>query len=181
LYNPSSSNFALIRILFAPQPATPMSRVDCIAGEPRMTDEEYEDAYREALLCLSEITDVGQPFGRGGVRICSVDGCVLDDVKGRVAMLASSNDSFAIGEPCIPPLSKACWRLRICNGLQLTVCDRVRLLTVLLTTRQGVDYGRKESRQMCPSRVQMPGAQGQQVLWSLLPGFGWRPISLLHE
>jgi len=56
-----------------------MSRVDCIAGEPRMTDEEYEDAYREALLCLSEITDVGQPFGRGGVRICSVDGCLLDD------------------------------------------------------------------------------------------------------
>ena len=72
-------NFALIRILFAHQPATPMSRVDCIAGEPRMTDEEYEDAYREALLCLSEIAHVGQPFGRGGVRICSVDGCLLDD------------------------------------------------------------------------------------------------------
>src|SRR5260221_7892587 len=73
-------NFALIRILFTPQPATPISRVRVygIAGEPRMTDEEYEDAYREALLCLSEIADVGQPFHRDGVRICSVDGVLLD-------------------------------------------------------------------------------------------------------
>ena len=46
-----------------------------------MTDEEYEDAYREALLCLSEIADVGQPFGRHGVRICSVDGFLLDDYQ----------------------------------------------------------------------------------------------------
>ena len=106
--------------------------------------------------------------------------CFSRSVKGLVATLASSKDSFAIGEPFIPPLSKARWRLRIWNGLQLTVCDRVRLLTVLLTTRQGVDYGRKESRQMCPSRVQMPGAQGQQVLWSLLPGFGGPPISRLQ-
>src|SRR5437879_12760498 len=72
-------NFALIRILFPPQPATPMSRVDCIAGKPRMTDGEYDDAYMEALLCLSETAHVGQPFGRDGVRICSVDGCLLDD------------------------------------------------------------------------------------------------------
>src|SRR6266550_5360833 len=74
--------------------------------------------------------------------------CFSRSVKGLVATLASSKDSFAIGEPFIPPLSKARWRLRIWNGLQLTVCDCVRLLTVLLTTRQGVDYGRKESRQM---------------------------------
>ena len=106
--------------------------------------------------------------------------CFSRSVKGLVATLASSKDSFAIGEPFIPPLSKARWRLRIWNGLQLTVCDYVRLLTVLLTTRQGVDYGRKESRQMCPSRVQMPGAQGQQVLWSLLPGFSGPPISRLQ-
>jgi hypothetical protein len=56
-----------------------MNRVDYIAGTPRMTDEEYEDTYREALLCLSEIADVGQPFHRDGTRVCSVDGCLLDD------------------------------------------------------------------------------------------------------
>jgi len=28
--------------------------------------------------------------------------------------------------------------------------------------------------------VQLPGAQGQQVLWSLLPGFGGPPISRLQ-
>ncbi len=45
-----------------------------------MTDEEYEDLYREALLCLGEILEVGRPFGRpDGIRVCSVDGVLLDD------------------------------------------------------------------------------------------------------
>src|SRR5213080_3984128 len=94
--------------------------------------------------------------------------CFSRSVKGLVATLASSKDSFAIGEPFIPPLSKARWRLRIWNGLQLTVCDCVRLLTVLLTTRQAVDYGRKESREVRTSGLQLHGAKGQQVLQPLL-------------
>lgn len=45
-----------------------------------MTDEEYEDSYREALLCLSEAVSVGQPFvGPSGKRVCEVGGVVLDD------------------------------------------------------------------------------------------------------
>ena len=57
-----------------------MSRVQCMAGKPRMTDEEYDDLYREALLCLGEIVEVGSPFGRpDGIRVCSVDGVPLDD------------------------------------------------------------------------------------------------------
>ena len=57
-----------------------MSRVHSMAGKPRITDEQYEDLYREALLCLGEILEVGSPFGRpDGVRVCSVDGVLLDD------------------------------------------------------------------------------------------------------
>ena len=45
-----------------------------------MTDEEYDDLYREALLCLGEILEVGSPFVRpDGIRVCNVDGVPLDD------------------------------------------------------------------------------------------------------
>ena len=45
-----------------------------------LTVEEYEDVYREAVLCLQEIADVGEPFRRpDGIRLCDVDGTLLDD------------------------------------------------------------------------------------------------------
>jgi hypothetical protein len=46
-----------------------------------LTEEEYEDAYREALLCLAEDGhDVGAPFiAANRRRICLVDGRTLDD------------------------------------------------------------------------------------------------------
>ena len=45
-----------------------------------MTDEEYEDAYREALRCLAEQFSVGQPFVRpDGTRVCSIDGILMED------------------------------------------------------------------------------------------------------
>ena len=48
--------------------------------KPPLTVEEYEDVYREAVVCLREIADVGEPFRRSdGVRVCSVDGALLDD------------------------------------------------------------------------------------------------------
>ena len=48
--------------------------------KPRLTEEEYEDAYQEAVYCLRESTNVGEPFRRpDGVRVCSVDGAQLDD------------------------------------------------------------------------------------------------------
>jgi hypothetical protein len=48
--------------------------------KPPLTIEEYEDVYREAVLCLREIADVGEPFRRpDGIRVCDVDGTLLDD------------------------------------------------------------------------------------------------------
>jgi hypothetical protein len=45
-----------------------------------ITDEEYEDAYVEALRCLAEDGRVvGEPFLEGGQRYCVVDGFKLDD------------------------------------------------------------------------------------------------------
>jgi hypothetical protein len=45
-----------------------------------MSDEEYEDVYREALLSLSEALSVGEPFIAGtGKRVCSVGGVLLED------------------------------------------------------------------------------------------------------
>jgi hypothetical protein len=45
-----------------------------------MTDEEYEDAYREALSALAERSEVGEPFIlEGGRRVCTIDGRHLDD------------------------------------------------------------------------------------------------------
>jgi hypothetical protein len=45
-----------------------------------MTDDEYEDSYREALLCLAETVSIGKPFvDHGGKRVCFVDGVPLDD------------------------------------------------------------------------------------------------------
>jgi hypothetical protein len=45
-----------------------------------LTDEEYEDIYRETLLCLRDQSHfVGEPFTASGKRWCSVDGNDLDD------------------------------------------------------------------------------------------------------
>jgi len=48
---------------------------------PRLTDEEYEDAYWESLRCLANAgRDVGVPYmDSEGVRQCFVDGRALDD------------------------------------------------------------------------------------------------------
>jgi len=48
--------------------------------ELKMTDDEYEDAYREALTSLRERSQVGNPFiGLGGRRVCEIDGKHLND------------------------------------------------------------------------------------------------------
>jgi len=45
-----------------------------------MTENEYEDVYRETLLCLSELGGVGKPFvDRSGERMCEVEGVPLSD------------------------------------------------------------------------------------------------------
>lgn len=45
-----------------------------------MTDEEYEDLYREALHCLRESVVIGFPFSQpDGSRMCEVDGRLLGD------------------------------------------------------------------------------------------------------
>ena len=45
-----------------------------------MTDEEYEDIYREALHCLRENLAIGFPFHQpDGSRVCEVDGHLLTD------------------------------------------------------------------------------------------------------
>ena len=45
-----------------------------------MTDEEYEDIYREALHCLRETLVTGFPFHQpDGSRVCEVDGHLLTD------------------------------------------------------------------------------------------------------
>lgn len=44
-----------------------------------MTREDYEDAYFEALFCLRELAEVGQPRFIAGRRLCLVDGTLLSD------------------------------------------------------------------------------------------------------
>lgn len=45
-----------------------------------MTDEEYEDVFREAIHCLAENVSVGFPFqDQDGTRVCEVDGRKLRD------------------------------------------------------------------------------------------------------
>lgn len=45
-----------------------------------MTNEEYEDCYREALLLLHEKYDsVGNPYQKDGQRVCQVETLVIDD------------------------------------------------------------------------------------------------------
>jgi hypothetical protein len=45
-----------------------------------LTGDEYEDAYREALLCLSRVVSVGAPFvNENGSRNCTVNAKILDD------------------------------------------------------------------------------------------------------
>lgn len=45
-----------------------------------LSDEEYEDAYREALFCLAEAVSVSKPFiDASGRRVCDVGGVLLDD------------------------------------------------------------------------------------------------------
>jgi hypothetical protein len=47
-----------------------------------MTDEEFEDAYREALLCLSqEHRRVGKPEIVDANRVCMIDGKYLNDYE----------------------------------------------------------------------------------------------------
>lgn len=47
-----------------------------------LTDDEYEDAYQEALFCLQEEATVGYPvIGPEGERTCRVDGMVLNDYE----------------------------------------------------------------------------------------------------
>lgn len=47
----------------------------------RLTDQEYEDVYRESLRCLADAgNDVGVPqTNADGVRICIVNGKTLND------------------------------------------------------------------------------------------------------
>ena len=47
----------------------------------RLTDEDYEDAYRETLRCLTDDgKNVGVPYTDGdGVRYCTVDEKTLND------------------------------------------------------------------------------------------------------
>jgi hypothetical protein len=45
-----------------------------------VTDEEYEDIYREAVHCLGETSPIGFPFQQqDGIRVCEVDGRLLSD------------------------------------------------------------------------------------------------------
>ena len=47
-----------------------------------MTDAEFEDAYREALISLADTgRTVGQPIGSDGGRVCIVDGKPLSDCE----------------------------------------------------------------------------------------------------
>ena len=47
-----------------------------------MTDAEFEDAYREALVSLADVgRTVGQPLGFDGGRVCIVDGKPLSDYE----------------------------------------------------------------------------------------------------
>ena len=47
-----------------------------------LSNEDYEDAYREALLCLREIAYVGEPYRTAtGTRSCQVDEAYLDDYQ----------------------------------------------------------------------------------------------------
>ena len=45
-----------------------------------MTDAEFEDAYREALLCLGQVGHrVGEPGVVNASRVCMIDGKYLND------------------------------------------------------------------------------------------------------
>jgi hypothetical protein len=47
-----------------------------------MTDQEFEDAYREALVCLADVGHVvTAPIGTDGARVCIVDGRPLTDYE----------------------------------------------------------------------------------------------------
>jgi len=49
---------------------------------PSLTFDEYEDIYRETLLCLSEHFCVGDPFmDPSGNRVCMIDGVPSNDDK----------------------------------------------------------------------------------------------------
>jgi hypothetical protein len=46
----------------------------------QVTDHEFEDAYREALVCLADVGHVvAGPIGTDGSRVCIVDGQALND------------------------------------------------------------------------------------------------------
>ena len=45
-----------------------------------MTDQDYEDAYREALKCLDQAGySIDAPRGTGTQRVCLIDGIELSD------------------------------------------------------------------------------------------------------
>jgi hypothetical protein len=45
-----------------------------------MNDEQYEDLYSEALLCLGQIVEVGEPFLQPDrTRVCKVGEQLLND------------------------------------------------------------------------------------------------------
>jgi hypothetical protein len=47
-----------------------------------MTNQEFEDAYREALVCLADVGHVVTgPFGTDGTRMCMVDARPLCDYE----------------------------------------------------------------------------------------------------
>ena len=45
-----------------------------------MTNEEYEDCYREAILLLQQkYESVGAPYQKDGQRVCQIETLVIDD------------------------------------------------------------------------------------------------------
>lgn len=56
------------------------SKTFSVDGRTSMTEHEFEDAYREALVCLADVGHVvAGPIGTDGSRVCIVDGQPLTD------------------------------------------------------------------------------------------------------
>ncbi len=73
-----------------------------------MTDDEYEDAYREALLSLGERTKVGTPLiGPNGTRVCNIDGKPTEDREVFELLWGKRVASRIIREPRVSTLVRA--------------------------------------------------------------------------